>query len=170
MGICLSVLQADICNNLASIVAYLGFVVVVEEWTGYQRFKQLHVLSSEYRYPSVEAGTQSVSQLKCPLGSFVFCFYEAFYVVPFIVHIFLNVVLVIVQPIYNTHTLVKSLLPTYNTHLSLFFENLTARCPILNQLYLNIYYFCGMTGENKWGCFKKSTVKTKVWSLTPSRC
>lgn len=69
MGICLSVLQADICNNLASIVAYL---FSVEECIGYEHFKQLHVLSFEYRYPSVGAGAQSVSQLKGPSGAFVF--------------------------------------------------------------------------------------------------
>lgn len=98
MGICLSVLQADVCNNLASVVAYL---FSAEECIGYQRFKQLHVLSSEYRYPSVGAGAQSVSQLKRPSGAVVSCFFCHSFHSPD-AHCFR----VTVQPAYNTHTVV----------------------------------------------------------------
>lgn len=63
-------------NDVFAIIANVAtYLFSTEQRLWYQRFKALHALSSEYRYASVigsNAGAQFVSQLKGPLGAFVF--------------------------------------------------------------------------------------------------
>ncbi len=74
----LSFYFAGCLNDVFVIISQVYWLICfsAEEHIGYQRFKQLHALSSEYRYASVggtNTGAHSVSQLKGPSDASVFC-------------------------------------------------------------------------------------------------
>lgn len=71
----LSFCFADCLNDVFVLISQVLWLICfsAEERIGYQRFKQLHALSSECRYSSVEGtntGAHSISQLKGPSGCF----------------------------------------------------------------------------------------------------
>lgn len=79
----LSFYFAGCLNDVFVTISHVAAVYLfpTKECLGYQRFKQLHALSSEHRYASVggtNTGAHNVSQLKGPSGAIVFCCFCVF--------------------------------------------------------------------------------------------